>query len=131
MRTAGWLIRCTGGEGTWGNVEPEGRYPAGFDPDVVDPAGRGQGRSSWSRSGDDAIGFLGRGEAGACYHAAPPTPLLRPGGTSDRPLSVYRVAVVFEPPGLPPVAENPKHQSLLGQLHLDGPSDPLRRCPAT
>ncbi len=41
-----WLIRCTGVEGTWGNVEPEGRYLTGFDPDVADPAGEWQGRSS-------------------------------------------------------------------------------------
>jgi len=34
-----WLIRCTGVEGTGGTVEPEGRYLAGFGPDVVDPAG--------------------------------------------------------------------------------------------
>ena len=67
--------------------EPEGRYLAGFDPDVVDPAGDWQGRSSWSRTGDNAIGFSGRGEAGACCHAAPAGALLRPGGTPGRPLS--------------------------------------------
>jgi hypothetical protein len=32
-----WLIRCTGVEGAWGNVELRGWYLAGFDPDVVDP----------------------------------------------------------------------------------------------
>ena len=67
-------------------------------------------------------------EAEACYHAAPADALLGPGGTANRPLSVYRVAVEPEPPGLAPVAENPQHQSLLGQLYLDGP--PLR-CSAT
>ncbi len=102
-----------------GNVEPEGQSLAGFDPDLADPAGEWQGRSS-SRNGDDAIGFPGRGEAGACCHATPAGALLRPGGTPDRPLSVYRVAVAFEPPGLPPGAEKPEHQSLLGQLYLDG-----------
>jgi len=35
-----WLSRCTGVEGTWGNVGLRRRYLAGFDPDVVDP-GRG------------------------------------------------------------------------------------------
>jgi predicted ester cyclase len=45
---------------------------------------------------------------------------LGPGGTPDRPLSVYRVAVGFEPPGLAPVAGNPGLQSLLGQLDLHG-----------
>ncbi len=57
----------------------------------------------------------------------PPAPPLRPGGTPDRPLSVSRVAVAFEPPGLAPVAENPEHQSLLGQLYLDGPSPTMPR----
>ena len=43
-----------------------------------------------------------------------------PAAPPDRPLSVCRVAVEFEPPRLPPVAENPGRQSLLGQLGLDG-----------
>ncbi len=115
-----WLIGCTGVEGTGGNVEPEGRYLAGSDRGVVDPAGEWRGRSGWSGSGDDAIRFLGRGEAGACDHAAPAGALLRPGGTANRPLSVYRVASGDEPAGLAPVAENPQHQSLLGRLCLDG-----------
>ena len=114
-----WPIR-TGVEGAWGNVGPEGRYLAGFDPDVVDPAGEWQGRSSWSRNRDDAIRFPGREEAEACYHAAPADAPLRPGGTPNRPLSVCRVAVEYEPPRLPPVAENPGRQSLLEQLDLDG-----------
>jgi hypothetical protein len=69
-----WLIGCTGVEGTGGNVDPEGRYLAGSGPDVVDPAGEWQRRSSWSRTGDDAIRFPGRGEAEACYPRHPPTP---------------------------------------------------------
>jgi len=115
-----WLSRCTGVEGTWGNVEPKGRYLAGFDPDVVDPTWEWQGRSSWSRNRDDAIRFLGREEAEACYHATPADAPLRPDGTPNRPLSVYRVAFEYEPPRLPPVAENPGRQSLLEQLDLDG-----------
>ena len=38
----------------------------------------------------------------------------------NRPSSVYRVAFEYEPPGLPPVAQTPRHQSLLEQLDLDG-----------
>jgi hypothetical protein len=64
--------------------------------------------------------FLSRGEAEACYHAAPADASLRPDGTPNRPSSVYRVAFEYEPPGLPPVAQNPRHQSLLEQLDLDG-----------
>lgn len=67
-----------------------------------------------------AIRFLGREEAEACYHAAPADAPLRPDGTPNRPLSVYRVAVEYEPPRLPPVANNPGRQSLLEQLDLDG-----------
>ena len=115
-----WLIGCTGVEGTGGNVDPEGRYLAGSGPDVVDPTGEWQRRSSWSRTGDDAIRFPGRGKAEACYHAAPADAPLGPGGTPNRPLSVHRVAVEYEPPGLPPVAENPGRQSLLGQLDPGG-----------
>ena len=115
-----WLIRCTGVEGAWGNVELKGWYLAGFDPDVVNPTGEWQGRSGWSRNRDDAIRFLGREEAEACYHAAPVGAPLRPDGTPDRPLSVYRVAFEYEPPRLPPVAENPGRRSLLEQLDLDG-----------
>ena len=125
MWTAGWdggawLIRCTGVEGAWGNVEPEGRYLAGFGPDVVDPAGEWQGRSSWSRNRDDAIRFPGREEAEACCHAALADAPLRPDGTPDRPLSVCRVAFGVRASRLPPVAENPGRQSLPGQLYLDG-----------
>jgi len=87
---------------------------------VVDPAREWQRRSSWSRNRDDAIRFLGREEAEACYQAAPADAPLRPDGTQNRPLSVCRVAVGYEPSRLPPVAENPEHQSLLGQLDLDG-----------
>ncbi len=42
---------------------------------------------------------------------------------------MLRVAVAFEAPGLPPVAEKPEHQSLLGQLYLDGAICPPRRWP--
>lgn len=120
MRTAGWrLSRCTGVEGIWGNVEPEGRCLAGFGPDVVDPGREWQGRPSWSRNGDDAIRFLSRQEAEACCNAAPAGAPLRPDGTPDRPLSVCRVVFGYELPRLPPVAENPGHPSLLEQLGLD------------
>ncbi len=105
MRTA----RCAGVESTWGTVGPEGWYLAG---------------SSWSRKGDDAIRFLSRGDAGARCHAAPAGALLRPDGTPDRPLPVCRVAVECEPPRLARHAENSRLQSLLGQLDLDGGSDP-------
>ena len=87
---------------------------------MVDPAREWQRRSSWSRNRDDAIRFLGRGEPEACYHAAPADAPLRPDGTPDRPLSVYRVAFEYGPPGLPPVAENPGRRSLREQLDLDG-----------
>jgi len=87
---------------------------------VVDPTGEWQRRSSWFRNRDDAIRFLGSEEAEACCHAAPADAPLRPGGTRNRPLSVYRVAVECEPPRRPPVAENPGRQSLLEQLYLDG-----------
>lgn len=100
-----------------------GNRKAGAWPGPARTRGPGReipGRSSWSRDGDDAIWFLGRGEAEACYHAVPADALLGPGGTANRPLSVYRVAVEPEPPGLAPVAENPQHQSRLGQLDLDG-----------
>jgi len=79
-----------------------------------------QRRSSWSRNRDDAIRFPGHEEAEACYHAAPAGAPLRPDGTPNRPLSVYRVAVEYEPSRLPPVANNPGRQSLLEQLDLDG-----------
>ncbi len=69
---------------------------------------------------DDAIRFLSRGEAEACYHAAPADALLRPNGAPNWPLSVCLVAFQYELPRLPPVAENPGHQSLLEQLDLDG-----------
>ena len=86
MDGVAWLIRSTGVEGAWGNAGPKGRYLAGFDPDVVDPTGEWQGRSSWSRSRDDAIRSRPRG-TGACYHAAPADAPLRPDGTPNRPLS--------------------------------------------
>jgi hypothetical protein len=90
-----------------------GRYLAGFDPDVVDPGREWQGRSGWSRNGADAIRFLSRDEAEACYHAAPAGAPLRPGGIPGRPLPVCRVAFGYELPRLPPVAKNPGRQSLL------------------
>ena len=120
MDGGAWLIGCTGDEGAWGNVELRGRYLAGSGPDVVDPAGEWQGRSSWSRNRDDVIRFLGRVVAEARYHAAPAGAPLHPDGTPDRPLSVYRVAFEYEPPRLPPVAGNPGRLSLLEQLDLDG-----------
>jgi hypothetical protein len=45
---------------------------------------------------------------------------LRADGTADRPSCVYRVAVGYEPPGLPAVARNPRRQGLPEQLDLDG-----------
>ena len=51
---------------------------------------------------------------------APADAPLRPDGTPNRPLSVYRVAFEYEPPRVPLVAENPGRQSLLEQLDLDG-----------
>jgi hypothetical protein len=58
--------------------------------------------------------------------AAPADALLGPGGSTNRPLSSYRVAVGFEPAGLAAVAANAGLQGLLAQLCLDGPS---RRSP--
>ena len=49
--------------------------------------------------------------------------------TPDRPLSVLRVAVAFEAPGLPPVAEKPEHQSLLGSSTWTGLSAPSPTMP--
>ncbi len=77
-----------GVEGAWGNVEPKGRYLAGFDPYVVDPTGGMAAPVQLVRNSDDAIRFLGRGEAEACYHAAPADALLGPGATPDRPVGV-------------------------------------------
>ena len=84
-----------GVEGAWGNVEPKGRYLAGFDPYVVDPTGGMAAPVQLVRNSDDAIRFLGRGEAEACYHAAPADALLGPGATPDRPVGV-RVAIEYE-----------------------------------
>lgn len=59
-------------------------------------------------------------EAEACYHARPADALLGPPeGTPDWPPSVYQAAFGYEPPGLPPAAQNPRHHSLPGQLDLD------------
>jgi hypothetical protein len=128
MDGGAWLIR-TGVEGAWGNVGLRRRYLAGFGPDVVDPAGEWQGRSSWSRNRADAIRFPGRGGAGACCNAAPADALLRPGGTPDRPLSVYRVAVAFEPPGLPRSRRTLSIRAYWDGSTWTGLSDPPRRCP--
>ncbi len=103
-----------------GQRRTERPVPGRVRPDVVDPAGEWQRRSSLSRNRDDAIRFPGREEAEACYHAAPADAPLRPDGTPDRPLSVYRVAFEYEPPRLPPVAEIPGRQSLREQLDLAG-----------
>ncbi len=106
--------------GDTSGVLSEGPVLAGFDPDVVDPTGEWQGRSGWSRNRDDAIRFLSRGEAEACYDATPADAPLRPDRTSTRPSSVCRVAFEYEPPGPSPAAQNPEHQSLLEQVDLDG-----------
>ena len=87
---------------------------------MVDPTGEWQGRSGWSRNRMTRSGSSAAGEAEACYHATSADALLRPDGTPNRPSSVYRVAFEYEPPGLPPVAQNPGHQSLLEQLDLNG-----------
>jgi hypothetical protein len=58
--------------------------------------------------------------------AAPADALLGPGGSTNRPLSLYRVAVGFEPAGLAAVAENAGLQGLLAQLCLDGLRDTHR-----
>ena len=94
---------------------------------MVDPTGEWQGRSRWSRNRADAIRFLGREEAEACYHAAPADGPLRPAGTPNRPLPVYQAAFEYEPTGLLPVAENPRYQSLLEQFNLGGPSPAVPR----
>jgi hypothetical protein len=83
------------------------------------PSSRRQGGPGWSRIRDDAIRFLSR-EAEVGCHATPAEALLRPDGTLNWPLSVYQAALKYEPPGLPPVAQNPRHQSLLEQVDLDG-----------
>ena len=104
-----------------GNVEPKGRYRAGF------------ARTWWIRPGNGSAGPAGPG-TGTTRSGSPAAGKPKPATTRHPPtpcsaraaprtgLSVYRVAVEFEPPRLAPVAENPEHQSLLGQLYLDGPS---------
>ncbi len=116
-----WLIRCTALRAHGATSNPKGRYLAGFDPYVVDPTGEWQRRSSWSATGMRRSGSSAAGKPKPATTRHPPTPCsaraaLRTG------LPVYRVAVEYEPSRLAPVAENPEHQSLLGQLYLDGPS---------
>jgi hypothetical protein len=103
-----------------GRVRRKAGASPGFDPDVVDPAGEWQAGPGWSRNRDDAIRLLSRGEAEACCHAAPADAPLRPDGTLIRPPSIYWVAFGYEPPGLPPVAQDVGHQCLLEQLGPDG-----------
>ena len=80
---------------------------------------------------DDAIRFPGREEAEACCHAAPADAPLRPDGTPDRPLSVCRVAVEYEPPRLAPVAENSGRRASWNSSTWTGLLTLPRRCPAT
>ena len=117
------------------NVEGFGfrRRQPGSARTWLTPAGAWQGRSSWSHNRDEAIRFLSHEEAEACCHATPADAPLRPDGTPDRPLSVYRVALEYEPPRLPPATDNPGHQSLLrrrpgrGYLTLATNGAPPRR----
>ena len=116
------------------NVEGFGcrRRQPGSARTWLTPAGAWQGRSSWSRNRDEAIRLLSHEEAEACCHAIPADAPLRPDGTPDRPLSVYRVALKYEPPRLPPATDNLGHQSLYrrpgrGYLTLATNGAPPRR----
>jgi hypothetical protein len=120
--TAGYyVIRCTGVIGTWGQVEPIGRYLSGFDPNAIDPTGEFQGRSSWTRNRDKAIRFTTRQDAQACLDATPADAPFRPDGTPNRPLATYETDIELVPVrDLPPRAGDPETDRILEELWLDG-----------
>ena len=99
--------------------------PGRVRPEVGDPTGEWQGRSSWSRDRDDAIRFLGREEAEACCHAAPADAPLRPDGTPDRPMSrvAGRLRVRASPPA-PGRGEPPGVRASGNSSTWTGLSDP-------
>ena len=108
-----------------GNVELRGRYLAGFDPDVVEPR-PGDGRAGPAGQGTG----LARSGSSAARNRKPattrhlPTPLLRPDGTLDRPLSVCRVAFEYELPRLPRSRRTPGVRASWNSPAWTGLSDP-------
>ena len=111
--------------------EPEGRYLAGFDPDVVARPGKGRAGPAgpvpgMTRSGSSAAGTPK--PAAARHRSAPCSTRAAPRASRCR---CPGVAVAFEPAGLPRVAENPRASGPAGTARpgraLPGDAPPRRR----
>lgn len=119
--TGFFVIRCTGLPGTYGTVEPTGRYLAAFDPNVIDPSGQFQGRATWTRDKDRAIRFASEEEARECLQATPMDAPVRLDGSPNRPLDAYKTTIDHMPGRQPPAPTgNAEADRILEEMWLAG-----------
>ena len=110
-----YVVKCVGLIGTWGHVEPAGRWLCGYNPDLVDETGEYQGLSSWTSNRAKAIRFATREQAQECIDAVPGDNPRKPDGMPNQPLGRFRLVIELITPEPP----KPKFD-LLEEMRLDG-----------
>lgn len=87
---AGYVIRCAGVDGAYGQPAPAGLWLLSFDPDAVDPTGTFRGLAEWTTL-SRAWRFPSEAAAAACVEAGL--------------CKLYRTRIEAVPAAAPPVID--------------------------